>query len=124
MGLKGWVKNPLFGHGVEAFRDSYGITSHSTPTDLLYNSGLIGFALFYGMFISLAWRLYCTRGERPPAFRALILGTLIAFAFITLSGTMHYNAFLAAFIGISTALLSKDRGQTGRAVASAADLSS
>ena len=42
---RGWwdgPRNPVFGHGVEAFRADYGITSHSTPIDLLYNFGLIG----------------------------------------------------------------------------------
>ena len=40
--------------------------------------------------------------------RATILGGLVCYLFITLSGTMHYNAFLAAFIGISVALLARD----------------
>src|SRR5690606_23119399 len=60
-GIRGWLENPLFGHGVEAFRAQFGITSHSTPTDLLYNSGLIGLVLFYSVFVSLVRRLWLRR---------------------------------------------------------------
>ena len=114
-GLKGWARSPVFGHGVEAFRNDFGITSHATPIDLLYNSGVIGLTLFYSMFLSMFWRLYAQRREKPLALSAVVLGSLVCFSFITMSGTMHYNTFLAAFIGISTGLLraspsSQDKG--------------
>lgn len=107
-GIRGWKENPLFGHGVEAFRSKFDITSHSTPIDLLYNSGLVGLILFYSIFCSLAWRLWSRRGrEVSSSANALILGALVCYGSITLSGTMHYNSFLAAFVGISSALLAR-----------------
>ena len=108
-GISGWSQNPVFGHGVEAFRSRFGMTSHSTAIDILYNSGLIGFGLFYAAFMSLAWRLRTERTTSDVSVRAVIIGTLICFFFITLSGTMHYNTFLAAFFGISTGLLHRHR---------------
>lgn len=104
-GLHGWVGNPLFGHGVEAFRSDTGITSHSTPIDLLYNSGLIGLVLFYSIFVSILWRLHRSRDERITTGRVLILGVTTCYLFISMSGTLHYAPFLAAFIGISVAYL-------------------
>jgi hypothetical protein len=114
-GLSGWVRNPVFGYGVEAFRSQVGITSHSTPIDLLYNSGLIGFVLFYSIFASILWRLFLVRNARPAIVYALIFGTLVCFLFITLLGTMHYSSFLAAFIGISVGLLIRYQGQNSPA---------
>ena len=110
VGLEGWRQNPIFGYGPEAFRDKFGITSHSTPIDLLYNFGLVGLILFYGIFASLAWRLLKLAGRHVSNQRALILGGLVCYAFVTLSGTMHYNIFLAAFFGISAALLTSGNG--------------
>jgi hypothetical protein len=104
-GIAGWEENPLFGHGVEAFRDDFGVTSHSTPIDLLYNAGLIGLVLFYGIFASIAWRLHQARDMRLGNLRALLLAVLVCYAFITLSGTMHYSTHLAVFIAFSSALL-------------------
>ncbi len=109
MGIEGWKQNPVFGYGTEAFRDDYGITSHSTPIDLLYNYGLIGFVMFYGMFASLMVRLLQLDVERFSSQRALMLAAVVCYIFVSLSGTMHYNIFLAAFIGISAALLTGHR---------------
>ena len=75
-GVEGWRENPLFGHGVEAFRDRYGVTSHSTPVDLLYNLGLIGLALFYAPVLSVGWRVFRTNDKTQPDAGALILGAL------------------------------------------------
>ncbi len=105
VGIDGWKQNPVFGYGVEAFRDDYGITSHSTPIDLLYNYGLIGLVLFYGVFASLFWRLLRLHSRRVSSQRALIFAGVVCYVFVSLSGTVHSNMFLAAFIGISAGLL-------------------
>lgn len=110
-GLKGATKNPLFGNGIEAFRDRYGITSHSTPADLLYNTGITGFLLFYAILISMAWRLVRARDKNLDSFRALVFGALVCYSFISLSAPLHYNAFFAVYIAISTTLLVRQRSQ-------------
>lgn len=105
-GLQGWARNPLFGHGVEAFRADYGVTSHSTPVDLLYNTGLIGFCLFYALFALLLWRLFSARNVVVARMlHALVLATVVCYVFVSLSGTMFYHAFLAIFVGAAAALL-------------------
>jgi len=105
LGIKGWERSPLFGNGVEAFRSDNDVTSHSTPVDLLYNTGVIGFALFYGMFVSLGIRLTQVRGAALGSLPSLIFAGLVCYLFITLSGTMHYNSFMAVFFAVSTGLL-------------------
>lgn len=104
-GLEGWAANPVFGNGVESFRWRHGTTSHSTPIDLLHNSGLVGLVLFYSVLASFGWRLFSGGRRCPPNLRLLFFGTLVCFTFITLSGTMHYNAFLSMFIAIGVATL-------------------
>jgi hypothetical protein len=116
LGIEGWKQNPLFGHGTEAFREANGITSHSTPIDLMYNFGLIGLLLFYSLFASLGLRLLSLDGPRASNWRSLIVGGLVCYAFISLSGTVHYNAFLAVFIGVSAALLNDSAVATQRGV--------
>jgi hypothetical protein len=104
-GLRGWLVNPVFGHGVEGFRSDFGITSHSTPIDLLYNWGLIGFSLFYGMLASIAWRLRRARGARWRGVRARVAAFLIAYTFMSLSGNLYYAPFLGIFLALSSVLL-------------------
>jgi hypothetical protein len=104
-GLKGWAVTPVFGHGVEAFRADFGITSHSTPIDTLYNAGIIGCGLFYALLASIAWRLLTARNPVERKVRARIATCVIAYTFISLSGIMYYDGFLAMFLGVSSALL-------------------
>ena len=104
-GLSGWIHNPVFGHGPEAFRSQFGITSHSTPVDILYNSGLIGFVLFYLIFASIAWRLYTVRHENQGNLLLLLLAALICYFFVSLSGVLHYSSSFAAILAISAGLL-------------------
>lgn len=111
-GIDGWKVNPVFGYGTEAFRHDFGITSHSTPIDLLYNYGLIGLILFYSVFASLFLRLLQVDSRKVSSQRSLILAGVVCYVFVSLSGTMHYNVFLAAFIGISVALITSHRGVT------------
>jgi hypothetical protein len=103
-GLAGWAANPVFGHGVEAFREDYGVTSHSTPVDLLYNAGVIGLALFYGIFASIGWRLYRARDPHARGVRAIVFAALVCYVFISLSGTIYYDPFVAAFVALGVAI--------------------
>ena len=105
LGIKGWTRSPLFGNGVEAFRSDIGITSHSTPIDLLYNTGVIGLIAFYAIFMSIALRLLHARSSDLGSLPPLIFAGLVCYAFITLSGTMHYNSFMAIFFAVSGGLL-------------------
>jgi hypothetical protein len=104
-GIEGWMANPVFGEGVEAFRGDFHYTSHSTVVDLLYNTGLIGFVLFYASLGSVALRLFQSQDPQARSPRALIFGALTCYGFISLSGTMYYDVFLAAVMAISTALV-------------------
>ena len=104
-GLEDWMYNPVFGHGVEAFRYVFGITSHSSPVDLLYNTGIIGFGLFYAVFGSVAARLLAAKRSWPRAPLMLIMAVLVCNVFVTLSATAFYQSFIAIFIAISVAIL-------------------
>jgi hypothetical protein len=104
-GLAGWTRNPLFGNGVEAFRDRFEATSHSTPIDLLFNSGLIGLGLFYAVLTSLFIRTLGAFAADRSALGALVLATLVCNFFVSLSSIAHYSGFLAAFIALSVPLL-------------------
>ncbi len=109
-GIEGWSESPVFGHGVEAFRSRYDITSHSTPVDLLYNSGLIGLLLFYGVFAFALRRLGRARNAYDRRIEAVFFGAITFIGFVSLSGVFHYNAFVAAILGISVGLLSRPEG--------------
>lgn len=47
--------------------------------------------------------------QRAKPLRAVMLGTLVCYGFITLSGTMHYNPLLATFVALGAALLRREQ---------------
>ena len=104
-GLKGWFVNPVFGYGIEGFRGDFGITSHSTPIDLLYNSGVIGCGLFYGLLASVAWRLLTARDAHGRSVRARIATFLIAYSFMSLSGIVYSESLLAIIVAVSSGMI-------------------
>ena len=120
-GIRGWARSPLLGNGVEAFRADVGVTSHSTPVDVLYNSGIIGLILFYACLGSVAWRLLFTRHSLPPPLRAAVLAALSCYTFVSLSGIMHYNELLLAFVALSAQWLERAGGLDTPPSASLAD---
>jgi hypothetical protein len=105
-GIKGWLRSPVFGNGVEAFRADYGVTSHSTPIDLLYNAGLVGLLFFYSILASIALRLLRATDAGASSLRAFLAGLWVCYGFMSLSEPMYYDAFLAVFIAMSSALIS------------------
>jgi len=106
-GFRGWSENPVFGHGVEAFRSRFGFTSHASHVDIAYNSGLIGLMLFYGVFASMFLRLYHARQGDLQNTRLVILGGVACGLFISFAATIHYGAFLAAFLALSIGILKR-----------------
>lgn len=104
-GYRGWSRNPVFGHGVEAFRSQYGITSHASHVDIAYNSGLIGLVLFYGVFASMFVRLHRARHGNLRNARLVILGGVVCWLFISFAGTIHYSALLAGFLALGIGTL-------------------
>jgi len=117
LGLEGWAQNPMFGNGVESFRARVGTTAHSSPVDLLHNSGVIGLVFYYALFASLAFRLLLRARADQSNVRFLIMSGLACFFFISLSAPMHYSSFFAAFLGISVALLRETNRQASEASA-------
>lgn len=50
-GLKVWLNHILFGAGTASSIHYFGVYSHSNLVEILMNSGIIGFFIFYGVYI-------------------------------------------------------------------------
>jgi O-antigen ligase len=53
LGIEGFLKNPVLGYGQDAFAYFYYAYSHNNFIEILFNLGLVGFILYYRMFIIL-----------------------------------------------------------------------
>lgn len=56
-GLEAFVEKPLFGHGTGYSYVLFGTYSHNNLVELLMNYGLVGFCLYYGLYLVLIVKL-------------------------------------------------------------------
>jgi O-antigen ligase len=80
-GLLAWQEQPLFGHGLGAFRKvvnpfSISESAHNTFISLLVETGLIGFMLFTG-FLAMLLRLFGHVPEKDRSFQMVLIGSLL-----------------------------------------------
>jgi len=63
-----WLNNPFFGNGIGQFSvmSSFGVYSHNNYIEILSNLGLIGFFLYYGIYILIIFQLIAKKSELRP----------------------------------------------------------
>lgn len=83
--FKLWIESPIWGHGVDSFRELSGMGkySHVNYLELLTNTGAVGFVLYYQMliiaFFSSVISLLRSQGTRfYYAVRVLLILTLLS----------------------------------------------
>jgi O-antigen ligase len=78
-----WLERPLFGYGFDSFKyyneqfvTGHRYYSHNNFLELLYNQGIVGFAIYYSFYVYLvikAWRL-----KNNFLYRGFIIGAVAA----------------------------------------------
>ena len=84
-----WLNNPLFGAGTAATIHYLGVYSHNNFVEMLANSGLVGFCIFYAVYIYAGHHylkkaaLYKETDKHASLLFALLLGiSVIGFAMV------------------------------------------
>lgn len=78
-GMRFFLEKPVFGYGSDAFRtiSAHGTYSHNNFVELLVDYGIVGFLLYYAMFVYLAIKFFAGKGRGKPSniMMAIILIT-------------------------------------------------
>lgn len=94
LGLDYWTENPLFGHGLDSFKyfNMYmggGFKySHNNYVELLYDFGLIGFVLYYSIYVYILKRTLRHKRTFVSILVYMILIELLVFDF---GGISYYT---------------------------------
>lgn len=113
-----WSQNKITGGGLGSFhhyqlqtRGQYSDVIDSTPLWLLAETGIIGFLLFSGLFLTALWRLFSkTRADNDP--HGIYLGIflmLLIFGIMSLVHELLYTRFIWFFMGLGLALPPEER---------------
>jgi len=83
IGLNAFIQKPLFGYGLNGFSQVYGeitgisVYSHNNYVELLVNTGLVGFVLYYGYIVWILFRR-CGANKESALFKAVLAALLVA----------------------------------------------
>lgn len=96
-----WWQKPVFGHGIDQFRfsGSYTTYSHNNYTEVLANFGVVGFVLYYAVFLVLFVRAVAgaLRGEQAAW---VILGTLVSILLMDVARVSYSSRLTWIFVVI------------------------
>lgn len=95
LALKGWLDQPLLGHGIDSFKSfNRAVTghfyyAHNNFAELLYDVGIVGFALFYYMFVYIYKRLKLINADYYK-YKILGYGLLVELLIFDVGGVSYY----------------------------------
>lgn len=95
LAIKGWLDNPMFGHGIDSFKFyNQSITghfyyAHNNFAELLYDIGIIGFVAFYWIYIHIYKRLKFN-SHIPYKYHILGYGLIVELLVFDIGGVSYY----------------------------------
>ena len=96
-GLSQWTKSPMWGYGFDSFKNYYGhrtgvfAYSHNNYVELLFDLGIIGFAIYYSFYIYIIKRVLLSKGiisNYARAFSAAVIVSFLIYEF----GAVNYSS--------------------------------
>ena len=94
--LKGWLEQPLLGHGIDSFKffnreiTGHFYYAHNNFVELLYDVGLVGFVLFYYMYVYVYKRLRLIQNSENYKYKVLGYGLLVELLVFDVGGVSYY----------------------------------
>lgn len=96
--IVGWLKSPIWGHGYDSFHfynaivNGHNVYSHNNYTELLYNLGVIGFAVYYFEYLKLT---FLGIKSINPSVKSITIAGMVGIL-LTEYGQVDYNASIIA----------------------------
>tara|TARA_B100000767_G_C19545035_1_gene442455 strand:+ start:85 stop:570 length:486 start_codon:yes stop_codon:yes gene_type:complete len=103
MAINLWLERPILGYGVGGFQQMHGAYAHNNWVDILANHGLIGFIIYYSIYIRylIRFKRYNSNSDFGYLFLVFLLTLIISeFAIVT-----YTSKTLMLFILISSLMV-------------------
>ena len=109
-----WADSPIIGNGLAAFEQIYGHYSHNNMTELLASFGIVGFVLYYSLYIYLFIEVKSIKELKIKIMFTLFLILFIFFdqSIVSYTGKFKILSFLILFLLIKEYKLSKNKVTT------------
>ncbi|MCM1141145.1 MAG: O-antigen ligase family protein [Muribaculum sp.] len=106
MAYEGWLQSPFFGHGIDSFK-AYNLATtghhyyaHNNYLELLYDVGIIGFAIYYWIYFYIIKNL-AKLPESLYKYKILGFGLLLELMIFDFGGVSYYLVGSVNLLAIS-----------------------
>lgn len=102
-GLSVWLDNPLFGAGTAASIYHLGVYSHNNFVEILMNSGIVGFVVFYGVY-PVAGYLYLKNAlnyKMLSKLPILLFALLISITVCSVGMVYYYSRYFMTLFAVT-----------------------
>lgn len=100
------IESNLLGIGHDNFAVRVGVFAHSNVMEVGVNTGVVGFLLYYGIYLMIAWRAYkLMRESNGHAVPRIIFVSLMAYSVMDLTHVSYYAKASWLFLAMITASL-------------------
>lgn len=96
IGFNRWLNSPIWGYGFDSFKyynrlvTGHFYYSHNNYIELLYDLGIIGFAIYYWFYLKLFYVAWRGKNRYTPEIRAFVIG--IVFSMLVFEyGAVNYT---------------------------------
>ena len=96
IGFNKWMDSPIWGYGFDSFKyynrlmTGHFYYSHNNYIELLYDLGIIGFAIYYWFYWKLFYVAWKGKNSYTPEIRAFVIG--IVFSMLVFEyGAVNYT---------------------------------
>lgn len=108
-GWKFFLKQPLFGYGLNNFaflfgRNLGGAYAHNNFIELLVDLGIVGFAVYYSFYAYIIGKLFLIRDDQT-GLRNFFLAFMLALLVFEVGGVTYQYAPVQIFIGLAAAYI-------------------
>ncbi len=104
-GLNTFSHSPVFGNGVAYSRYIFGTYSHNNYIEILMNTGLVGFSIYYSIYIISILKLFFSKSY-DFQLRILALFIIISFMILEVGMVSYYSRYIQVLIAASSIILS------------------
>lgn len=106
-----WATSPIIGNGLAAFEQIYGHYSHNNMTELLASFGIVGFVLYYSLYVYLFIEIKSIEEWKIKIMFTLFLILFIFFdqSIVSYTGKFKILSFVILFLLIKEYKLSKNK---------------
>ena len=92
--IDGFFDSPIYGHGFKSFEAKFTLYSHNNYLELLYSTGIIGFFLYYSIYLKIYKMVFKVDARN----KFLLLFSLLSISFIDIAAVTYSTKPIQYFI--------------------------